>query len=268
MGKLTGKTAVITGAASGIGLATAKTLALHGANVVIADINFDGAEQVAKDIVTNGGHAVAIAVDVAVEDAVVAMIAAALDNFSGLDILHNNAALVTPEVMARDTDIVNMDVDIWDQTMAVNLKGIMLGCKHAIPHMLEQGSGSIINMSSASGIGGDIARAAYGTSKAGVNGLTQYVATMYGKQGIRCNAIAPGAIETPALINNISVEQRLAYTAHHLTPRLGLPEDIANTVAFLASDDSTFITGQIISVDGGLMSHHPSFAEFSATSSV
>lgn len=264
MGKLTGKTAIVTGAASGIGLATAKTLALHGANIVVADINFEGAEQAAKDIIDNDGQAIAVAADVSLEDAVASMVATALDNFASVDILHNNAALVTAEIMAGDTDIVNMDVDIWDQTMAVNLRGIMLGCKHAIPHMLERGSGSIINMSSASGIGGDITRAAYGTSKAGVNGLTQYVATMYGKQGIRCNAIAPGVIETPALLNNVSAEQRQAYTAHHLTPRLGLPEDIANTVAFLASDDSTFITGQIISVDGGLMSHHPSFAEFSA----
>ena len=264
MSKLTGKTAIITGAASGIGLVTANTLALLGANIVVADVNCAGAEKVAKHIIDNGGAAIAITADVSQEGDIIKIVSTALKNFYSLDILHNNAALVTPETMTKDTDIINMDVDIWDQTMAVNLKGIMLGCKHAIPHMLEKGSGSIINMSSASGISGDLSRAAYGTSKAGVNGLTQHIATMYGKQGIRCNAIAPGVIETPALVNNISITQRKSYTDHHLTPRLGLPEDIANTVAFLASDDSAFITGQIISVDGGLMSHHPSFADFSA----
>jgi NAD(P)-dependent dehydrogenase (short-subunit alcohol dehydrogenase family) len=266
MAKLDGKVAIVTGAASGIGLAAAKTLAHHGAKIIVADLNTQGAEQVAADICASGGTALAVTVDVSQEPAIEAMVAITIENFGGLDILHNNAALVSPEVMSKDVDIVNMDVDIWDQTMAVNLRGIMLGCKHAIPHMLERGGGSIINMSSASGLGGDIARAAYGTSKAGVNGLTQYVATMYGKQGIRCNAIAPGAIETPSLLNNISAQQRQAYTAHHLTPRLGLPDDIASAVAFLASDESLFITGQIISVDGGLMSHHPSFAEFSVDS--
>ena len=170
MAKLDGKVAIVTGAASGIGLAAAKTLAHHGAKIIVADLNTQGAEQVAADICASGGTALAVTVDVSQEPAIEAMVAITIENFGGLDILHNNAALVSPEVMSKDADIVNMDVDIWDQTMAVNLRGIMLGCKHAIPHMLERGGGSIINMSSASGLGGDIARVTYGTSKAGVNG--------------------------------------------------------------------------------------------------
>ena len=148
------------------------------------------------------------------------------------------------------------------RTLAVNLRGPMLGCKHAIPELCKRGGGAIINTSSASGLVGDLARPAYGSSKAGVDSLTRYVATQYGKQGIRCNAIAPGVIETPALKANITPEQVELYKGNHLTPRLGRPEDIAGMVVFLASDAGAYVTGQILSVDGGLLSHHPTYAEF------
>ena len=261
--KLSGKVAIVTGGASGIGRATVHALARAGAAVVVADRNLEGASRVAKEVSDEGGRAVGQGCDVSDEDSVRGMIEAAVDSYGGLDILHNNAAASDPALMGRDGAITDMDVDVWDASMAVNLRGPMLGCKHGIPELLKRGGGAIINTSSASGLVGDLARPAYGSSKAGVDSLTRYVATQYGKQGIRCNAIAPGVIATPALEANITARQLEIYKASHLTARLGRPEDIAGMVVFLASDDGSYVTGQILSVDGGLLSHHPTYAELS-----
>jgi NAD(P)-dependent dehydrogenase (short-subunit alcohol dehydrogenase family) len=261
-GSLAGKVAIVTGAASGIGRASALALTAAGAAVVVADRNASGAEQVAKEIATGGGRARAQRVDVADEASVAAMIAAAVAAFGGLDVLHNNAAESDPAIMGSDLEIATLDAALFDRALAVNLRGPLFGCKHAIPQLLARGGGAIINTSSASGLTGDLSRPAYGISKAGLDALTRYVATQYGKRGIRCNAIAPGVIETPALRANVPSEQVAIYEGNHLTPRLGRPEDIAAAVVFLASDDAAFITGQVISVDGGLLAHHPTFAEF------
>jgi len=258
---LSGKVAAVTGAASGIGRATAHALARAGAAVVVADLDDTGARRVAGEIADDGGRAVAIRTDVAREAEIRAMVEAAVAEFGGLDILHNNAAAASPALMSRDRDIVSMEVEVWDQTFAVNLRGPMLGCKHAIPVMIARGGGVIVNTSSVSGLTGDLSRPAYGASKGGIEALTLNVATQYGKQGIRCNAIAPGVMETPALIANVSPEDIALYRRNHLTPRLGLPEDVAATVVFLASPGAAFITGQTIRVDGGLLSHHPAYAE-------
>ena len=186
----------------------------------------------------------------------------AVEVFGGLDLLHNNAATSDPAVMSRDAAVADLTVEVWDRVLAVNLRGPMLGCKHAIPRLLERGGGAIVNTSSVSGLVGDLSRSAYGVSKAGLDSLTRYVATQYGKQGIRCNAIAPGVIETPALVANVPAEQIAAYERSHLTARLGQPEDVAAAVVFLASDAGAFVTGQTLRVDGGLLAHHPTFAEF------
>jgi len=259
--RLDGKVAVVTGAASGIGRASAHALARAGASVVVADIDGDGAARVASEIEAEGGRAVPQRADVACEADVEAMLAAAVAHFGGLDVLHNNAAATSPELLAVDTDVASLSLDVWNRVLATNLGGVMLGCKHAIPRMLARGGGSIVNTSSASGLVGDVVRAAYGASKAGVQSLTQYVATQYGKRGIRCNAIAPGVIETPALRANVAPEVVAIYERSHLTPRLGRAEDIASAVVFLASDEAAFVTGQILCVDGGLLAHHPAYGE-------
>jgi NAD(P)-dependent dehydrogenase (short-subunit alcohol dehydrogenase family) len=261
MGKLEGRVAIVTGGGSGIGRASALALARAGAAVLVADVSAQAAERVAAEIALAGGRALAHAVDVSEEGAVAGMVAAAVERLGGLDILHNNAAATDWSVLGGDGEITQLDVAIWERSLAVNLRGPFLGCKHAIPAMLARGGGAIINTSSASGLTGDLVRTAYGVSKAGVDGLTRYVATQYGKRGIRCNAIAPGVIETPALRQNVPAEQVAMFERHHLTPRLGTPEDVAAAVVFLASDDAAFITGQVISVDGGLLAHHPTIAE-------
>lgn len=259
---LSGKVAIVTGAASGIGRATALALAEAGAAVVVSDLNGAGAESVAGEIKAKGGKAVGVRTDVGVEADIITMVETAISNFGGLDILHNNAAASGPDFILKDVDILTMDSDLWDRTMAVNLRGPMLGCKYSIPHMLKRGGGVIINTTSASGLAGDLGRAAYGTSKGGLNALTQYVATIHGKQGIRCNAVAPGIMDTPPLRKNLSEEQIAIYKRSALAPRLGTPEDVAATVVFLAGPGGSFITGQIISVDGGLLAHHPAYSEF------
>ena len=262
--KLEGRVAIVTGAASGIGRATAIALARAGAAVLIADLQAEAAEGVVQEIREEGGQARAQTTDVAEEGSVVAMVEAACAHFGRLDILHNNAADSDPALMARDLELVDMETEVWDRAQRINLRGPMLGCKHAIPRMLEQGGGVIVNTSSASGLVGDLVRPAYGASKAGLDCLTRYVATQYGKRGIRCNAIAPGVIATPALAANVPAEQIAVYERNHLTPDLGRPEEIARVVVFLASEDAAFITGQTLCVDGGMLAHHPTYGEFSA----
>jgi NAD(P)-dependent dehydrogenase (short-subunit alcohol dehydrogenase family) len=263
---LSGRVAIVTGAASGIGRASALARARAGASVLVADVDAAGAARVAAEVGDAGGRALGRRTDVSDPDSAAAMVAAAVEGFGGLDILHNNAALTDPAVIGADGELAELDLSVWERTLAVNLRGPMLGCKYALPRMLERGGGSIVNTSSASGLTGDLLRVAYGVSKAGVDALTRYVATQYGKRGIRCNAIAPGVIATPALEKNVAPELIAIFEQSHLTPRLGSPEDVAALVVYLASDAAGFITGQILCVDGGLLAHHPTFASLCARS--
>jgi NAD(P)-dependent dehydrogenase (short-subunit alcohol dehydrogenase family) len=175
--------------------------------------------------------------------------------FGRLDIVHNNAALTESNFLSRDTAVTELALDVWERTMAVNLRSQMLMCKHGIPEMVRTGGGSIINMSSGASLKGDRTRTAYGVSKAGVNTLTMYVATSHGKQGIRANTIVPGLIITDAVKAHLT-EKMLKGLGHAvLTPHLGQPEDIADLVLFLASEESRYITGQMIPIDGGMSAH-------------
>jgi NAD(P)-dependent dehydrogenase (short-subunit alcohol dehydrogenase family) len=261
VGRLEGKVAIVTGGSGGIGRTTVRTLAREGASVVVADLKIETAEAVAEQVRADGGHAVGCAVDVSDEDAIRAMIAVAVDTYGGLDVLHNNAAAIGDGRAGSDYDLAKVEVEVWDRTFAVNVKGVWLGCKHAIPVMIERGGGSIINTSSGSGALGDVTNPAYGVSKGAVNTLTLYVATQYGKQGIRCNAISPGLILSHSVENFGGQKYVDMLEEHHLTPRVGKPEDIANAAVFLASDESSFVTGQILGVDGGILSHAPTVAD-------
>ncbi|MDW3215265.1 MAG: SDR family oxidoreductase [Ilumatobacteraceae bacterium] len=258
---LNGKRAIITGAASGVGAATAATFGRLGASVTVADIVGDGATAVADGINNAGGTAIAVTVDVTDEDQVAEMIGLTKREFGGIDVLHNNAAALSNDVLGRDRDLTEMTAELWDLTHAVNLRGVMFGCKHAVPVMLEQGSGCIVNTTSTAGQAGDILRAAYGSSKAGVEMFTKYVATMYGHRGIRANAVAPGLILSPIALANLDPAASARFRRGRLIERAGTPDDIASMVAYLASDLAGFITGQVFNVDGGVLAHAPSYAD-------
>jgi NAD(P)-dependent dehydrogenase (short-subunit alcohol dehydrogenase family) len=258
---LSGRVAVITGAASGIGRATAQLFAERGALVVVADIVEKQAEATVDLIRRGGGTAAPFTVDVSDEEEVAAMVGHTVTLFGSIDILHNNAAALDPGTLGQDRDVVTMAVDLWDRTMAVTLRGAMLGCKYALPHMLERGAGVILNTTSTAGLTGDLSRPAYGSAKAGVVSFTRYVATLYGRRGIRCNAIAPGLILSPPALAALTPEQLDTARHNRLVPRHGRPEDVAALAAFLASDEAGFITGQVINVDGGALAHSPGYSD-------
>ncbi len=254
-GRVAGKVALVTGGAGGIGGATAHALARQGAPVAVLDVDAAGAEAVAEAIRSSGSEAFAVVADLADEAAVVRAIRTVVDRFGRLDILHNNAALTDSDFLNRDTPVTDLDIDVWNRTLSVNLTSQMLMCKHAIPEMIRDGGGSIINMSSGASLKGDRTRTAYGVSKAGVNTLTMYVATSHGKQNIRVNTIVPGLIITDAVRAHLNEEILTGLGRAILTTHLGEPDDIANLVVFLASDESRYITGQMIAVDGGMSAH-------------
>lgn len=266
MGKrVEGKVAIVTGAASGIGQATAELLAAEGASVVVADLNGPGAEKVAAGIRAAGGRAVSQATNVAVESEIVRMIGRAVSEFGGLHILHNNAAMTAGHEHANDLDLLTMTVEYWDRSFAVNLRGAMLAAKHGIPVMIRGGGGAIVNTSSNQSLAGDLSQFAYSAAKAGVNALTRSIATTYGRKGIRCNTVSPGHIATPASLASVSQEMSDAIVEHNLIPRPGRAEDLAHAVLYLVSDEASFVTGQLISIDGGQMAHLPHYAYLNAS---
>ncbi|MFA5551592.1 MAG: glucose 1-dehydrogenase [Trueperaceae bacterium] len=259
--KLDGRVAIVSGSGANIGEACARALAAAGAKVVLADINFDGATQVARDIVDNGGEAFAYRLDLVDEDNIRGLVAQVLERYGRIDILHNNAADTRIAQMAADGPITDLAADVWDRAYTVNTRGTMLMIKHCVPAMIEAGGGSIINTSSGTSLLGDVFNPAYSSSKAAVNALTRNVAAQFGKQNIRCNAILPGMIVTPLAREMLPAAMLEMLERHTLLPRLGRPDDIAGAVVFLASDDASFVTGQLFAVDGGITTHQPFVGE-------
>jgi NAD(P)-dependent dehydrogenase (short-subunit alcohol dehydrogenase family) len=250
MRRLDGRVAIVVGSATGIGAATSARLAREGATVVLADINVEEAERTAARITDAGGKASAVAADVGDDATIGAMVSATIERFGRIDAVHSNAADTSTQTSDRDLDVVEIGLDVWDHIMRVNLRGHVLVLRHTIPHMLRGGGGAIVCTSSDGAMMGLPALSAYCASKAGVNALVHHVAARWGKEGIRCNAVSPGVILSDAgqgLPEDFK-EQTLA--GNHST-RLGRPEDIANAVAYLVSDDASWVTGQVFSVNGG-----------------
>jgi NAD(P)-dependent dehydrogenase (short-subunit alcohol dehydrogenase family) len=256
--KLAGKVAIVTGAGAGLGAECARALAVHGARVVVVDINLAGAQAVAAEIEAAGGQALAVRTDLTAEDDVRAMVATVVERYGRIDVLHNNAAALDPAQRAGDRDVCNVEIDAWDRAMNVNARGAMLCCKHSIPHMLTGGGGSIIFSTSGFGALGDVTLTAYAASKAAIMALARSVAAQYGKQGIRSNAIMIGFVLNEHAQKGVPEEIKQILLDQHLTPQLGSPRQIADVVSFLASEESSFITGAVLPVDGGFTSHSPS----------
>jgi NAD(P)-dependent dehydrogenase (short-subunit alcohol dehydrogenase family) len=257
---LEGKCAVVVGA-GGIGTASALAFARAGAKVAIVDVVAKQAEAAARSVTDAGGHAVPIVADQAEEDQVIRAVDTAIGELGGVDILHNNAALLAVEHIMRDDLVHQLDVAVWDRTMAVNLRGYMLFTKHVIPPMIERGGGAIINTASAAALVAEITRPAYAASKGAIMTFTRNVAAQYGSHGIRCNAVAPGMIRTPAVDANLPPDALASFERQYPLGRLGRPEDVANIVVFLASELAGFVTGVTIPVDGGFTMHTATYLE-------
>lgn len=249
--------AIVTGAGSGVGRATATQLAGEGARVIAADIDLEAAENVASAIRAGGHHANAARADVSVEEDVRALVALAVDEYGRLDVLHNNAAALGRDVYGRDVAVADLELDVWERTMAVNLRGVLLGCKHAVPAMRATGAGAIVNTASVGAMHGGNDHAAYGSSKAAVVSLTRYVASMYGPDRIRCNAVAPGLILSETAKEVLTPHQLAEFEIERALPWAADPEDIAGVVCWLASDDARCITGETVVVDSGLLARRP-----------
>jgi 3-oxoacyl-[acyl-carrier protein] reductase len=253
MSRLDGKAAVITGAAQGIGFATAEALAAEGASVTVFDINPAGADSAAERL---GPAALSVTGDVADEKDVARMVAATIERFGRLDILVNNAAAFGPEIEGLDNDAQTTPVDVWDRTLAVNLRGAFLGAHFALPYMLAAGGGVIVNISSTSAFSGDINHVAYAASKAGMHSLARSIATSHGARGIRANAVATGLVLSPTARQNLDQEKLGVYRQNILVGDFATPADIASIVVFLATDGH-YIQGQALIADGGFQAHQP-----------
>lgn len=247
--RLSGKIAVVTGAASGMGKAIAELFAAEGAKVVVSDLRVEAAQTVVSGIEASGGQALAVAANVAKEEDVQNLIDAAVKKFGTVDILVNNAGIMDNFVPAED-----MTDELWERVFAINTTGPMRTTRKVLPIFTERKSGVIINIASAGGLNGSRAGAAYTASKHAVVGFTKNVGFQYANLGIRCNAIAPGGVKTNigtsiTAPNPFGMER--AMVGMQINPRAGEPEEIAKVALFLASDDSSFVNGTVVTADAG-----------------
>lgn len=259
---LSDRVAIVTGAGQGIGAEVAAVLADRGAMVILNDIMAGRVEETAAALRAQGYRAEASVFDLTDEDDIARAVGEIAVKHGRIDIVHNNAAFQTNEQRARDLDVINLPAEAWDKAFAVNARGPMLLCKHVLPTMIAGGGGSIIHSASGFGLLGEMTLTAYGASKAALINLGRFIATQYGKQGVRSNVIAIGFVLSENAIDSTPQAVKDVLLAHHLNPELGSPRDIANVVAFLASDESRFINGAMIPVDGGFTAHQASMVDF------
>lgn len=249
--RLADKVAIITGAGSGMGRAAAQMFAAEGARVIVADFDEAAGSETVTMVTDAGGQASFVRADVSIEPEAEAMVDHAVERFGRIDVLYNNAGVMPEE----DHSVVDTNVATWDRVMAINVRGVFLACKYAIPRMVEQGSGSVINISSFVALMGcSVPQDAYTASKGAVLSLTRSLAVQFAPQGVRSNAICPGPIETPMLQEWLlkDEEARKVRLARNPTGRFGKPEEIVNVAIYLASDESRWTNGAHFVVDGGI----------------
>ena len=254
MKKLVNKVALITGASNGIGKATAERFVKEGAKVIIADHNLERAEKLASSLRDNEFHAQAVMFEASDIRSATRAVDKAIELFGGIDCIVNN---VGGSDLKRDLCAGELDIKYFDEVMHINLRSMIATVQAALPYMKDKKEGTIINVASIGGLLGDLRGTLYGISKAGVINLTRYIATQYGKYGIRCNGVAPGLVLTSAAIDNLTQEDRDTFLKYNSLPYAGKPEDIAGVITFLASEDARYISGQTIIADGGMSCHNP-----------
>lgn len=253
--RLTGKVCVITGAGSGMGRVACETFAWEGGRVAALDVVANAAEETAARVRAAGGDAIDVTCDVSDEASVRAAVDRVVQRFGRIDVLYNNAGIMP----AADHSVIDTPVDVWDQVMAVNVRGIYLCCKYAIPEMLRHESGSIVNIASfVALLGCSVPQDAYTASKGAVISLTRSLAIQFRPRGIRTNAICPGPIQTPLLMDWLlkDEEARQLRLARQPSGRFGTPDDIVNCALYLASDESDWTNGAILVVDGGITANY------------
>ena len=258
MKKLTDKVAIVTGSTSGIGIGIAKVFASEGAKVVVTGRREESGNAVVNNIKENGGEACYLFSDISKPESIKALIDNTIKKYGKLDILVNNAANVT----LPDGAVEDITIEMWDEIMDCDLRSVFVAIKEAIPHMRKNGKGSIINIGSMASSSGDLGATAYAAAKAGVNILTQSTAIQYGKENIRCNCIRPGLIVTPENEPYLPELLKQIFSDNIAVNRFGNPEDVAYLALYLASDDSGYVTGQLMDVDGGTNAHATTVAQF------
>lgn len=258
MDRLKGKVAIVTGSTSGIGIGIARLFAAEGAKVVVCGRRAEKGQAVVDRIVAEGGEATYHFMDITQTESIEKLFADTAQQYGKIDVLVNNAA----NVALKDGRVDELTLDMWDDIFRSDMRGTFYATKCVLPYLQKNGGGSIVNIGSMASCSGDLSSTAYACAKAGVDKLTQYTALQYGKQNIRCNCVRPGLIVTPE--NEAHVPQILKdiFTDNIMVNRYGCPEDIGHMCVYLASDESAYVTGQIVNVDGGLNSHVSTAAQF------